>query len=293
MIAVVDIDAQRDDSASGNAVRHIANLAERSGWRSYAVPRDFDAVGGADNALWHVPTFESPQRAVWVGYMAPPDVYEKAYEGLASRNVFLINNPDQHLRSEEFDAWYPQLEDLTCLSAVVETPEEAVYAAQRIGYPVFLKGTVQSLKAEGLSSCRADNDGEVIAVATRLLQHASRTRGRVVVREMMQLRSSGVGPTGMPATREFRVFVLDGTVADTGYYWPIEDSLAKLQETECRTIERLAVKVQETIDVPWLAVDIGQLDNGDWQMIEIGDAQFAGTCHASPFRLLEALRTRD
>ena len=223
--------------------------------------------------------------------MAPPDVYERAYEGLASRNVFLINDPAQHLRAEEFDAWYPQLESYTCSSAVAETPEEAVDAARRIGYPVFLKGTVQSLKVEGFSSCTASNDEETFRLAARLLVHSSRTRGRVVVREMMPLRSQRLGPTGMPATREFRVFVLDGKVVDTGYYWPFDDALARLEEHERRTVERLAAQVQRTIDVPWLAVDIGQLESGEWQMIEIGDAQFAGTCQASPFRILEALRS--
>lgn len=291
MLAIVDIDAQSDASATGDAVRHIASLAERTGWKTYRVPRDFEAVGGTYDALWQVPVFDAPKPALWVGYMAPPDVYDKAYAGLATRNVFLINDPEQHLRAEELDAWYPKLARFTCPSEVVRTPDEAVEAARRIGYPVFLKGTVQSLKVEGLASCRATGDEEAKQLATRLLSHESRTRGRVVVRSMMPLRCEGSGPTGMPVTREFRVFLLDGTVADVGYYWPFSSPLSRLRREERLEVESLALEVQQVIDVPWLAVDIGQLANGDWQMIEIGDAQFAGTCQASPFRLLEALRT--
>lgn len=290
MLAIVDIESQRDASASGDAVRHIAELAERHGLRTYRVPRDFEAVGGADAALWHVPEFDSPTPAVWVGYMIPPDAYALCYGGLAARNIFLLNDPAQHVLSEEFDAWYPALADLTCRSAVVETPSDAVDAARNIGYPVFLKGTVQSLKVDGISACRADNDAEAESIARRLLAHGSRTRGRVIVRALMPLRSERLGPTGMPAAREFRVFVLDGRVVDTGYYWPFGDPLATLTPSEQRTVEALAEKVQAQIDVPWLAVDIGQLETGEWQMIEIGDAQFAGVCGASPFRILDALR---
>lgn len=293
MLAIVDIDAQRDASASGDAVRHIASLAAQQGLRTYRVPRDFEAVGGADAALWHVPRFERATSAVWVGYMMPPDAYAATYEALAERNILLVNDPDEHVRAEEFDAWYPLLADHTCASAVVETVDDAARAALDIGFPVFLKGTVQSLKVEGIGSCRARDEKEARALAQRLLAHRSRTRGRVIVRAMMPLRSVQMSPTGMPAGREFRVFVLDGAVVATGYYWPFSDPLAPLSEAERAEVERVALDVAAAAQVPWLAIDVGQLESGAWQMIEIGDAQFAGTCQASPYRILDALRARS
>lgn len=175
---------------------------------------------------------------------------------------------------------------------MVRSGDEAVLSAQAIGYPVFLKGTVQSLKVEGIGSCVASNDDEVRTLAARLLAHSSRTRGRVIVRAVMPLRYETVGPTGMPVGREFRVFVLDGQVVDTGYYWPFADPLSALSSDDRIRVDRLAIKVQKQVAVPWLAVDIGQLQDGSWEMIEIGDAQFAGLCGASPFKVFDALRAR-
>jgi len=52
--------------------------------------------------------------------------------------------------------------------------------------------------------------------------------------------------------------------------------LSQLSTAEEQEVLRLAVIASKFLNVPYVAVDIGQLESKDWIVIEIGDAQFAG-----------------
>ncbi|WP_017720493.1 ATP-grasp domain-containing protein [Kamptonema formosum] len=54
------------------------------------------------------------------------------------------------------------------------------------------------------------------------------------------------------------------------------DELSQLSPAEEKDILSLALLASERLGVPYAAIDIGQLDSGEWVVIEVGDAQFAG-----------------
>jgi hypothetical protein len=45
------------------------------------------------------------------------------------------------------------------------------------------------------------------------------------------------------------------------------------------------LKAAARLNVPFIAVDVGQLESGDWIVIETGDAQFCGLSHVPVLEL--------
>jgi hypothetical protein len=51
----------------------------------------------------------------------------------------------------------------------------------------------------------------------------------------------------------------------------------------------LAIEAARRVGTPFIAVDVGQLENGDWIVIEISDGQFAGLSHVTVLELWSKL----
>lgn len=52
----------------------------------------------------------------------------------------------------------------------------------------------------------------------------------------------------------------------------------------------MAVLASERLGVPYVAIDIGQLESGEWIVIETADAQFAGICQIPALELWNKLK---
>jgi hypothetical protein len=61
-----------------------------------------------------------------------------------------------------------------------------------------------------------------------------------------------------------------------GYYWEGDDPLKELSHSEEEAVRSLALEAAGRLDVPYITIDIGQLEDGRWIVIETGDAQFSG-----------------
>ncbi len=236
----------------------------------------------------HLPVFEEEQVAIWVGYIPSPERYLELQSASLEKNIRLLNDLDAHLRAQEFDRYYPLIQDLTPQSVVVQSVEEAIQASQTLGFPIFLRGTVQSMKSKGLSACLAKNPQEFGPLIQRLLDATDRSRGRVIMRRFLSLRHVQLYQ-GFPQGREFRVFVLDGNVVEIGYYWDRADPLATLNANERIEVERFAQAAASKVGSPWVTVDIGQDEAGKWWVIEMGDAQFSGIAQIPALKLFAKL----
>jgi glutathione synthase/RimK-type ligase-like ATP-grasp enzyme len=281
MIALSEASPQLPPSASASDIQCSTEAARLAGWKVYHIPQELPEGVSADDALRHIPPQDRMVDAIWIGYIPLPQHYEDIYAAALTRNIRLINSPEEFRRAEEFDRFYPLLSELTAKSAVAGTVEACEEAASSIGYPVFLKGTIQSLKSKGVDACVARDVSQLREIVGRLMQSHRRTLGKVIVRELVPLRFTRTGPGGFPLGREYRLFVLRGEVVGLGYYWEGEDELASLDEDETRAISSLACEAARRVNVPYLTVDIGQRDNGDWLVIEVGDAQFSGLSQVS------------
>lgn len=284
MIALSEYSPQLPESASLRDLQRATEAARIAGCRVYYIPQDLPEGVTADDAMWHVPVQEGrePVSAVWIGYIPLPEHYGLIYDAALRKNIRLVNSPEEYRRAEEFDRFYPLLADLTAESVcVVEADAGACEtAAAQLGYPVFVKGTVQSLKSKGVEACVAKDARELQGIVSRVLKNRRKSLGRVIVRKLMKLRHGRVGPGGFPLGREYRVFVYRGQVLAMGYYWEGNDDLAGLSGLERAAVTDLALEVSRRLEVPYVAVDVGQLETGEWRVIEVGDAQFSGLSQA-------------
>lgn len=290
MIVLSEASDQLEPSASARDIKASTEAARLMGCRVFYIPHDFERCGDAENALAHVPAREQETPAVWVGYIPSFERYRAVYEAALGKNIRLLNDPEQHLTVQEFDRAYPLLRGMTPESRVVTGVEECREVAEQLGLPLFVKGAVQSLKAEGWDACVAHTPEELQRLTAYLLRSGERARGRVLVRRLVRLRHTRTSPQGFPLGREYRVFLYRRRVVAWGYYWEGNDSLKELAGSDRDEMLSVATEAAERLAAPYVAVDVGQAEGGQWLVIETGDPQFAGVSQISLFRLWGELR---
>jgi hypothetical protein len=245
------------------------------GWKVYPLPVSEDRA--LDRKVFaRLPVRTEPTSAFWIGNLPSLERYTDVYLALRERNLVLPNTPPEHLRVTEFDRAYAFLEGLTPNACFIDHPALASWAAREVGLPVFVKGVVRSRKGRGWKACVASTVEELRMLTGHLLDRCDRSRGRVAVRQLVSFRHECVSPAGFPLGREFRVFVLNGDVVHYRYAWEDEDRLSELSAPEERVVLALAEEAARRLMVPFVAVDVGQCESGEWIVVDVSDPQFAG-----------------
>jgi hypothetical protein len=93
-----------------------------------------------------------------------------------------------------------------------------------------------------------------------------------------------------PRSREYRFVLLDRQVLASAFYWEGIDPFASSGPGDPPA--SLAVHAAERLDARLLAVDIGQLEDTSWRVIEVGDAQHTALGHIAPHLYWTTLRER-
>jgi hypothetical protein len=88
-----------------------------------------------------------------------------------------------------------------------------------------------------------------------------------------------------------RLFVYQRQILAFGHYWDAFEDEYALTAADRSNLHELAIAAATRVNVPYLIIDIGQLAAGDWIVIEVGDAQFAGMSHVSMMELWSQLAT--
>jgi hypothetical protein len=290
MIVLSEATEQIEASASASENKLMTEAAQILGFKVYHIPRDFQRCGTAENALWHIPKYPKETAGIWVGYIPELERYEAIYQAALSKKIKLLNTRLEHQTALEFDLFYPHLQGLTPDSVVITSTRECIKAGELLGFPVFIKGAVQSRKQQGWESCVANNPEELINLTESLLKLKYGSRGKVIVRKLVKLRHQRLAPNGFPMGREFRCFIYNHQILKYGYYWDTKDDLSKLSQQEEREVLNLALLASKRLGVPYVAIDIGQLETGEWIVIETADAQFAGICQIPALELWSKLK---
>lgn len=276
MIVFSESSPQLPPSASAADLRKATEAAQLTGCRVYHIPPDFSRCETAENALADVALQEQETPAIWIGYIPPPSRYEAIYEAALEKRVRLLNTLEQHLDAQELDRSYPRLAGVTPVSVTITSEDQCAEAVQVLGLPVFVKGAVQSRKARGWNACVAESVDDLRLLCRHLLTLENRSRGRVIVRRLVNLRHSRTSSEGFPLGREYRVFLYERQPVGFGYYWEGEDPLKLLAPPEEEAVLGLATEAAGRVGTPYVAVDVGQVEDGTWIVIETGDAQFSG-----------------
>ncbi|WP_372367283.1 ATP-grasp domain-containing protein [Candidatus Uabimicrobium sp. HlEnr_7] len=274
------------NSESARDLEQVTKVAQASGCRVYFIPSDFDDCGDAEGALCYVPQQQIPKKAVYIGYIPTIERYNEIYNAAKQKNIYLVNSPQEYALAEHFHLYYSSIEDLTPKSYFLT--DETMIDELDLTFPVFVKGTILSLKSLGIGIVH--DKEQLRKVAHDLFcKYKKQTVGNVIVREYAKLRHVRTSKLGFPFGREYRVFLYKGEVLSYGYYWDGEDELSKLSATEESEVLYLAQKAAKRISTPYIAIDIGQLESRKWIVIEMGDGQFCGATHVPLFQLWNEL----
>ncbi len=230
-----------------------------------------------------------PRPAVWFGFIPSLAVYRAVHEHALARGLQLLNDPQQHHTAFEFDNAYPLVESLTPKTVVVRSVAEVDAAVAEVGLPLFARGAMLSNKKRGRAGCIAETEDEARALVSELLANEHLSRGRVLLRQFARLRTAPIDGYGMPAGREYRVFLYRGEVVAHGFYWPYLLEFERLDPDEEAAMLAVARRAAAQMPTPWLSVDIGQLVDGGWILIETGDPQFSGLGLMDTKRMLQRL----
>lgn len=239
-----------------------------------------------------LPHKERPTDALWIGHIPSRERYEAVFRGALTKNVRLINDPDTHLRITEFDRWYPRLEGLTPKSCVVRSVDEVDAAIAQLGLPAFIKGAVLSKKGFGWNAVVAQTAEDARKKVDNLLKMKTFSRGMAALRTLVPLRKVEHSVEGFPLSREYRLFVLRGSVVGSGYYWMFGDPFGPPGQDEWARINQLALEAAARLEAPWISVDLAQTETGEWLIIEVGDPQFSGVSQMSIGELWRNLASR-
>jgi hypothetical protein len=69
--------------------------------------------GELSKAVKRIPTFETPEKFIYRGWMLTPHDYEKLYYGLQQKNVVLINSPTEYRNGHYFPYSYEAIKKVT------------------------------------------------------------------------------------------------------------------------------------------------------------------------------------
>lgn len=289
MIVLSEAEFRDTSSVNGRELELLTQTARLLGCRVVPLPDDLNEYGGAAGVLEYIPDFFPAVPAIWVGYIPTPERYSAVYDACQRKGIRLVNTPDQYRRAMEFSQFYPFLHDLTPRSTVVSSGEEVAKAAQEIGYPIFIKGSIKSNKEEGWDACVAQNSEQALRIAEDLFARQGRSRGHVILREVVKLRKIPTTYDKFPLGREYRVFLYAKEPLAYGFYWEEQVEESVLTTAEQAQMLGLAVEASRRLDVPFLSVDVGQLESGEWIIVEVGDAQFSGLSQVQPLQLWNRL----
>jgi ATP-grasp domain, R2K clade family 3 len=247
-------------------------------------------------ALHRIKSFEGEVQGIYRGWMLQLNDYQLLYEGLLAKNIRLVNTPDEYAFCHYLPNNYETIRDKTPKSVWMDlsdgyTDESILELVGGFGnHPIIVKDYVKSQKHYWEDACFIPNPidhAHLLQVTKRFLelQDIDLNIGLVyrAFIEFEPLVNHSI--SGMPLTKEFRVFVKDKRIINTLKYWDegeYNDELPDLAQFQPE-IER--------INSHFYTMDIAQTKTGDWLIVELGDGQTAGLPeHANRLSFLQALQ---
>lgn len=272
----------------GDDMSASTRAAAACGWQVVHLPPGFDAEDVPALAR-AVPPQPPGTPAAWVGTIPSDALYEAVSSAMSSRGARLLNDLEAHRRIFELDRALPLLGELTPRSVVLTSEAGVDAAIDALGLPVFVKGALLSRKHFGWEACVAQGADDLRDKVRRLLARPYFSRGRVIVRELVRLRHHRVPAQDFPIGREYRVFLHRGEPLAHGYYWPYPHDFVALAPAEEAAMLAIAREGARRLGAPFVSVDVGQLEDGRWILIESGDPQFSGLSFIDPRALWRRL----
>jgi len=214
--------------------------------------------------------------------------YKELEKDLQLNGCQLVNTYRQHQFIADLREWYEVLEGLTPKTwfRVEDVPDDVAECV--------VKGATNSRKELWKTHMFATTKAEVIEVAGRLMNDTLIGSQSIYVREFVKFRVlSTPGPnyrpywSTAPLTEEYRFFIYRNQIVASGFYWASRlDELVNGIPTANNSKEMLAF-VEQVIsrigdNASAYVVDVGVLEDGSFQVVELNDFQMSGLSCIDP-----------
>jgi len=243
----------------------------------------FEALkkGNLDIALKRVQASEVKEQGIYRGWMLRPEQYKQLYEALLDKNIELVNKPDAykfcHYLPENYEA-IKAITPKTTFKPLTSDFDITNFRKELNAFDnqsIVIKDYVKSQKHYWKEACfipDASDRQQAEKVIRKFieLQDVDFNVG-LVFREFIELEQlANHSQSGMPLTKEFRVFVKNGEVISVFKYWDEGDY--ENIEPEIEPFEDIIKQVKSR----FFTMDIAKKKDGDWIIVELGDGQVAG-----------------
>lgn len=235
-------------------------------------------------------SYEQPSEISAIARVGAVTNYDRFFLECKGEGINLIHSPDEYIRASRLDKWYPLIADLTPRSICFEGAPSLADVKGQFSWPVFMKGARQtSHHQRKLSIIESD---EAFCEAIHTFSHDPILAWQdVVCREFVPLRrlnDSDQDATKLPRSFEFRTFWWKGNLAGAGRYW-WEGGTYDWTASERAAALAVGEEAARRVAVPFLVIDLAQLVDGRWIVIECNDAQESGYAGVSPIGLWQKI----
>ena len=247
---------------------------------------NYEALVNENNpakAVQQIPEQSPNQLGIYRGWMLTPNQYDELYNVLSNKGILLINDPTAYTHCHYLPESYSVIEGYTPKSIWLKigdnvSIDEIMSLLQPFGSkPIVLKDFVKSQKHYWKEACfipSASNREAVERVVHRFIElQAEDLNEGLVFREFIEFEPlTKHSKSGMPLTREFRLFILDGEIFYVAEYWEegdYNDIWPGLEEFRI---------IAHNVRSRFFTMDVAKQKDGEWKwmIIELGDAQVAG-----------------
>lgn len=232
-------------------------------------------------AVKRIPSEEHPTLGIYRGWMLKPRHYAELYNILSDKGIRLINDPPAYQHCHYLPESYSVIEPLTPksvwfpVSSNVNIDDIMALLSPFGTRPVIIKDFVKSQKHYWSEACfipsAADREAVQSVVNKFLDLQGDDLNEGLVFREFIDFEPLTIhSKSGMPLTKEYRIFVLDGEPLYGIEYWEegtYQGSLPPLEQFG---------EVLRQVRSRFFTMDIAKQKDGDWRIVELGDAQVAG-----------------
>ncbi len=258
---------------------------------------DHDALleGSVSKSIRGVESRTDQKQLCYRGWMIPPPLYKQLYEGLLEKNLVLINSPQQYQHCHYLPDSYESIKGKTPETVWIPgrppfDPAQIMAAIKLFGgKPLVLKDYVKSQKHYWKEACYipdSNKQDEVMSRVNRFIElQCDDIEGGLVFRAYVPIKIIGRhAVSGMPLSHEYRVVWFEQNPVVVWPYWDAADP------RECDPPLDAFREVANQINSRFFTMDIAELDDSSWIIVELGDAQVAGLPeNADPVTLYKPL----
>jgi hypothetical protein len=152
-----------------------------------------------------------------------------------------------------------------------------------------VKGKTNSRKHNWNEMMFAPTKQDAMRIASLLLQDGLICEQGVIYREYMPLKTFAIGIGGVPFANEWRFFFYKTQLLSYGYYWSPAEKLDHQIDPEGIEFAMAMANIAAEY-VTFFVLDIAELDQGGWVLIEVNDGQMSGLSENKPDVLYSNLK---